>query len=237
MAIETPEDFYKTYSRFKAYERMDLRPKHIRWYDREFWEPAKCDASKSVLEIGCGTGHFLSYLKHKGVETFQGIDLDEKVKEHLADGIAEHVQITDVWDFLEQSAGSASFGASFDRIVMLDVLEHFSAFEAAKLLQGLKGILAGDGLLVIRVPNVASPWGHQHQYGDLTHKTAYTPDSLRQLALASGYEAVDFLGQRRGSPFRRFAEDTLHCILSGILTETPAIWSANMIGILKPGDN
>lgn len=228
--MEKPEDFYKTYEKFKAYERLDLHDKHIRWYDREFWAPMGCDAAKSVLEIGCGTGHFLSYLKRKGVERFIGVDLDPRVVDFLDPEISDHVRIADVRDFISGQDGEPPF----DCIVMLDALEHFSPFEAVALLQSLKRILADDGLINVRVPNVSSPWGLQHQYGDLTHKAAYTPDSLKQLAVASGFEAVEFLSQARGSPSRRFTEDILHGFLSRVLTEAPQIWSANFIGILKP---
>lgn len=230
MSIGKPEDFYELYARFKAYERPALRGKHIRWYDREFWLPTRCDASKAVLEIGCGTGHFLSYLQHKGVERFIGVDLDPKVVEFLAPEIAAHVRIADIWEVISGHDPASPF----DRIVMLDVLEHFSPFEAVKLLRGLKDMLAGDGLINIRVPNLSSPWGLQHQYGDLTHKTAYTPDSLRQLASAAGYEVVEVLPQKRGSPYKRMAEDIFHGVLSRLLTEAPAIWSANFIGVIKP---
>lgn len=228
MPPDESEDFYRLYGEFKSYERRRLHAKHVRWYDAEFWTPTGCDVSMSVLEVGCGAGHFLSYLKLKGVGRFVGVDQDPQVVDFLEPGLEGHVRIADVRDFL------AGEGGGFDRIVMLDVLEHFSAAEAVKLLRALKENLAEGGLLNVRVPNSASPWGLQHQYGDLTHKTAYTPDSLRQLALAAGYEMIAFLPQRRGSPFRRVAEDLLHGFLSRVLTETPPLWSANMIAVLKP---
>ena len=60
MAIEKPEDFYKVYAAFKRYQTPVLKDKHVKWYDREFWVPAQCGPGTSVLEIGSGTGEFLS---------------------------------------------------------------------------------------------------------------------------------------------------------------------------------
>ena len=60
MAIEKPEDFYKVYAAFKRYQTPVLKDKHVKWYDREFWVPARCGPGTSVLEIGSGTGEFLS---------------------------------------------------------------------------------------------------------------------------------------------------------------------------------
>ena len=51
--------------------------------------------------------------------------------------------------------------------------------------------------------------------------------------MAAGYKSLQFLPQRRGSPFRRFAEDRLFGFLSRILTITPVIWTPNMIAIMQ----
>ena len=118
-------------------------------------------------------------------------------------------------------------------VVLLDVLEHFSAGDGVRLLQKIQAVLAPKGRVVIRVPNMSSPWGGIYQFSDLTHKTAFTPNSLEQLAQAAGYRAIAFLPQRRGSPFRRFSEDALHGFLSMILAVTPVVWTANMIGVLE----
>jgi hypothetical protein len=116
---------------------------------------------------------------------------------------------------------------------MLDVLEHFSPVEGARLLVRLHSLLSPGGLIVARVPNIGSPWGLSHQYGDITHKAAYSAGTLHQLGLAAGYEVVAFLAQRRGPPFRRFCEDILHGLLNRILTTRPAVWSANIIVIYR----
>ena len=77
----------------------------------------------------------------------------------------------------------------------------------------------------------------QHQFGDLTHRAGYTPTSLRQLGLATGYSQVQCHGQITGSPVRRVLDRGLHNILSKILMTPPEIWSANFLAVLKPGDD
>ena len=230
MRFERPEDFYAVYDEYKNYAAPDLREKHVRWMDREFWGPAQCDAGMSFLEIGCGTGQFLKYLHHKGVRRFVGIDLDPKVLAYIPDELAARVRIASVWDYL----GDCAADGPFDRVFLLDVLEHFSAYEGVALLERIKSALAQDALVTVRVPNMASPWAAQHQYGDLTHKTAFAPGNLRQLGLAAGFDTVALVPERRGSRFRRFTEDRLHGFLSQLLTNTPPLWSPNMISVFKP---
>lgn len=229
-AFDRPEDFYATYDRFKAYERPSLKTKHIRWFDAEFWRPATCDAGMAFLEIGCGTGQFLMYLRHKGADRFTGVEPDRRAVAAMEPELSARVVVEDIWQWLERSPPAEPF----DRVAMLDVLEHFSPVEGVRLLRLIRRVLKETGAIVVRVPNVASPWGQQHQFSDLTHKAAYTPGSLRQLCQAAGYECITILGQRRGSPMRRLTEDLLHRALGRLLTEPPPLWSANMIAVLKP---
>ena len=42
---------------------------------------------------------------------------------------------------------------------MFDVLEHFSVEDGANLLSTIKSHLTSDGQIIIRVPNMSSPWG------------------------------------------------------------------------------
>ncbi|MBI3113403.1 MAG: class I SAM-dependent methyltransferase [Rhodospirillales bacterium] len=230
MTVESPDDFYKSYAAYKRYQTPVVKAKHVRWYDREFWAPAGCTPETSVLEIGSGTGEFLAYLKRKGVKRFEGVERDRDAVAVMEPALKDRVHVGDAWQFLARGDGVRPF----DRVVMLDVLEHFSAVDGVRLLEKIKGVLASDGLVVVRVPNMSSPWGGIYQFSDLTHKTAYTPGSLEQLALAAGYEAAAFLPQRRGSPFRRFAEDCLHWLLARMLATAPTVWTANVIAVLRP---
>lgn len=229
MIFEGPENFYLTYGRFKDYARPSLKPKHIRWFDREFWIPAAMTPGFAVLELGCGTGQFLLYLRAKGVRRFIGIDHDPAARSVMDPDIADRVIIADIPVALERLADEKPF----DRVVMFDVLEHFAPWEGANLLLRLRDRLPLGGRVVIRVPNAASPWGLQHQHSDLTHRAAYTPVSLRQLAHATGFNCCAVLPQRRGSPVRRITEDALNGVLSRLLTEPPPLWSANIIAVFE----
>ena len=223
-------EFEATYRRFKAYATPVLAAKHMSRFDDEFWIPAGCAANMSILEVGCGTGLFLAYLEAKGVGDFLGIDKDQALAGHLPESVAANARFVDVWEFLERDAG----GRRFDRVVMTDVLEHFTPSDAVRLLKLLAGVLEVGGRVVVRVPNMGSPWGASYQYGDLTHEAAYTPDSMRQLALAAGFACSTVYPHRQGSPLRRVLDRAFHALLSRIISSPPEIWSANFYAILEP---
>jgi cyclopropane fatty-acyl-phospholipid synthase-like methyltransferase len=224
---ESLETFYQSYAAYKRYQTPAIKAKQIAWYDREVWSPARCTPETAVLELGCGPGEFLLYLHAKGTRRFLGIDMDADAIAAAPAEVAVRIRRADIWDFF------ADAGEQWDRVVMLDVLEHFSPDEGRELLARIKAVLALDGRVIIRVPNMGSPWGGLYQYGDLTHKAAYSELGLRQLATAAGYELEHLLAQRRGSPIRRFCESCLHAVLSRILTVAPTVWSANIIAIFR----
>lgn len=230
MKFEKPEDFYQVYDLFKQYHTPHIKKKHVRWYDREIWRPAECASSMSFLEIGSGTGEFLDYLKRKGVARFEGVEQDARAIEVMNDTLKAAVRTADIWDYISENTGKIAF----DRIVMLDVLEHFSVFDGVRLLTELRPLLAADGRIVARVPNMGSPLGCINQFADLTHKASYTANSLQQLGQAAALDAVAFVDQRRGSRIRRIYEDILFWLLSKSLTTQPVVWSANIIVVFRP---
>ena len=217
---------------YQAYDRRGqgtvLKTKHIRQFRNDFVRSAGFSSHMSVLELGCGNGLFLKFLKHEGVRDFLGVDGDARVKGEMPEDIAAHVQIDNFADFF-----AACKDRTFDRIVLFDVLEHFAPEDAVALLSDIRRLLADDGRVVLRVPNMSSPLGLAVQYNDMTHLSAFTPGSLRQVASLAGFDAVSFGPQAYTSAFREFRERLLTRVLSWFLAMPPQIWSPNFIAVLK----
>lgn len=229
MSISKLSDFYNYYNHFKSYETPVIKKKHLRWYDREYWYPANASIETSVLELGSGTGEFLCYLSSKGVKRFNGVERDAQAVDVMPEELKPLITIADIWDYLDKFDDISAF----DHVVMLDVLEHFSVVEGSKILIKLREILVPQGLVILRLPNMGSPWGSIYQFSDLTHLSSYTPNSLEQLAGASGYNILSFYPQIRGSWLRVWRQNILHNILSWMLITKPVIWTPNMIAILQ----
>ncbi len=227
------EDFFDGYGAFKGYATPLLLDKHVRRFDRTFWTPTACTAEMAVLDLGCGTGHFLDYLRAKGVADFLGIDRDPALAEYMPPAVGGHFRAADIFRFLESGAE----GRAFDRIVLFDVIEHFTPQDGVRLLRLAARVLRPGGRVLVKVPNMASPWGAHYQYGDLTHKAAYTPSSMRQLALASGYACTACYADAEGSPVRRVLDRLFHAALGRILMTPPEIWSANFFAVLEPRES
>jgi len=221
-------DFYASYCAYKNYRSPSLAAKDIARFDAEIWTPAAFSADMRCLEIGSGTGAFLAYLAGKGLTNFQGIDHDPALQAVQPPDVAAKFECADVWQYLE-----ALKETTFERIVLLDVLEHFSPDEGFRLLSLVGNALSGQGKIVIKVPNASSPWGLTYQYGDLTHKTAYNAESLRQLATACGLRVDRVYDQRRGSRRRMVTDTIVHRLLSWALLTPPRHWGANLYCVLS----
>ena len=220
--------FYQAYDRHG--EGTVLKKKHIRQYRKDFVQASAFVPGMPVLELGCGNGLFLKYLKHIGVADFVGVDGDRRVLDEMPPDLSAHVAIADFDDFF----GSLPAERRFDRAVLFDVLEHFATDDAVALLRKIAGTLKPRGRLVIRVPNMASPFGLGMYFNDVTHRSAFSPGSIRQVARAAGLETVAVLPQAYSTAFKEVRERVLTSTMSWFLAAPPAIWSPNMIAVLQP---
>jgi 2-polyprenyl-3-methyl-5-hydroxy-6-metoxy-1,4-benzoquinol methylase len=99
-----------------------------------------------VLEVGCGGGDTLRWLKdrHPGVET-TGVEYNPAMAEMLARN-ADHALIGSI------DAVMPSLGA-YDTILCLDVLEHLP--DADSVLRSLVARLSPGGAFIISLPNIS----------------------------------------------------------------------------------
>jgi 2-polyprenyl-3-methyl-5-hydroxy-6-metoxy-1,4-benzoquinol methylase len=142
----------------------------FRHYYRRFL-PSNKDAA--ILEIGCGKGEFLYYLRQEGYQNILGIDLSSE-QIAVAENLTLPVQNIDCVHFLENDQ------RQWDLIVARHLVEHFSKIEALYLTYLIYERLNSGGRIIIEVPNCTTllPSG---SYSDLTHDTYFNEISVAQL--------------------------------------------------------
>lgn len=132
----------------------------------------------SLLDIGCGTGAFLHYMKQGGWEV-TGLEPDEN---------ARHNAKTLYNIEAQPSAELFNLGAQqFDAITMWHVLEHVHALH--EYLDQIRKLLKPGGTLLIAVPNYTSP--DAEYYGEYwaaydvpRHLYHFSPESMEILLKA-----------------------------------------------------
>ncbi len=142
------------------------------------------EKTSRIADLGCGYGQLLFCLKVMGYTNFEGVDASsEQVQIAHRLGLKE-VRQGDLSSFLKETTGK------YDVIFLMDVLEHLNKSDAMNLLDLIGNSLSDHGRLIIHVPNAEGISGMRIRYGDFTHETCFTPQSIRQILRASGFNNI-----------------------------------------------
>jgi 2-polyprenyl-3-methyl-5-hydroxy-6-metoxy-1,4-benzoquinol methylase len=193
------------------------------------WLPKKSDGL--IVDVGCAWGTLLFELQQLGYTNLLGVELDEELaveaSARFSTGVgAIRIVRSDALEFFEKT------DFLVDCVTMFHVLEHFPAKDGTRLLAAIKRRLHPDrGQLVIEVPNMSSITGTNMQCSDLTHATAFTEFSLRQLLDNAGFERVSVLCTppalrlwrigRQGSGIGWHANRWMHTLLYTVTNSGP----------------
>lgn len=148
----------------------------------------------NVLDIGCGAGFFANELV-KRENKVTGID-SLPLKE-ASSSLERYIQ-ADLRRGLQMSVRKLR-GRRFDRVLLLDVLEHLESPE--RVLRECHDLLQPDGRIIVSLPNVANisvrlmlllgRFDYQSRgIMDCTHLRFYTTKTARRLLEESGYKIV-----------------------------------------------
>jgi len=165
---------YLTYDGFKDFDEIEKQFNTPFYLNESVKNVLPQNKDVKILDIGCGFGRFLKYLKDNGYENIYGVEIGEEQNQFLKDKGFTIYQ-ADVIEFLKTTK------EKFDFITMFDVLEHFKKEEIVELLALLRDILNDNGTLVVRVPNGEAMYKGSIMYGDFTHEIFFTVKSLKQI--------------------------------------------------------
>lgn len=143
---------------------------------------ASYHSSGAVLDVGCGTGDFLSFLQGKGY-TVTGVEVSP-IARSLAE--AKGLLVAEKLDTIPPQA-------QFQVVSLWHVLEHVP--DPRQTLEQLHARCAEDALLVIAVPDHAS-WDRAH-YGAYwaawdvpRHLSHFRRPDMKRLLLQTGFEPI-----------------------------------------------
>ena len=140
-----------------------------------------------LLDIGCASGTFLNSMQAvKGWEV-KGIEPNAQVADYARHKYGLDVSI----GTLEEVSFPPTY---FDCVTMWDVLEHIH--DPLSTLLEVRRILKWDGILLVRVPNLAS-WDaslFRQTWAGLDaprHLYVFTPDTLTAMLGQAGFKVID----------------------------------------------
>lgn len=156
------------------------------------------EQAKKILEVGCGEGRFSGQLMKDGRSVW-GVEPEEKVAK-----IAES-KLDRVFPCTIEEAFSKLHGEAFDCVIFNDVLEHL--LDPWSILRHTaEKLLAPDGIVVASLPNIRhysiikqlwqeGDWRYEEEgLLDRTHLRFFTPKTMVELFVSSGFEIVTIEG-------------------------------------------
>jgi SAM-dependent methyltransferase len=136
-----------------------------------------------ILDVGCGDGSLLYWLQSLGYVCTFGIDISEE-QVAAADRMGiKNVICSDLKSFLSDQTDC------YDLIIARDVIEHFAKEEVFNILVSVYSNLLKGGKFLIQVPNGQGMFYSSIFYGDFTHETVFTSNSINQIALNAGFSS------------------------------------------------
>lgn len=140
------------------------------------------DKNANILELGCGDGNFIVYLRKQGYTNIHGIDLSaEQIEKGKSMGIP-NLECADIVSWLSGN------NLKFDMVIAKDVIEHFTRDEVFNILSLIHQNLKNGGKFLMQVPNGQGLFYTSIFYGDYTHEMAYTESSINQVILNVGFK-------------------------------------------------
>lgn len=151
-----------------------------------------------VVDVGCGNGEIIYWLKSEGYENGEGIESnEEQIKRGHALRIGDGITKGDFRKILKSKSNY------YDCVIARDVIEHMPKEELWKTARIIYESLNESGVFIIQTPNAESPFGSRTRYIDLTHCLSFTSQSITHLLGSAGFQTIDCFPSR--PPIHGFA--------------------------------
>lgn len=166
----------------------------------------------AILDVACGGGRVLHFLKQRGYEDLTGVDIcAEQVV--LSRCVVENVFEGDAVEFVKGTT------RSYDVIIAFDFIEHLHKAEVFRFLTASFAKLRPGGRLIVKTPNANSYRGLGVFYGDFTRETCFTAGGLARVFSIIGFSETEV---RQSRP-----------VVHGIVSATRSVaWQVIRLGIM-----
>jgi 2-polyprenyl-3-methyl-5-hydroxy-6-metoxy-1,4-benzoquinol methylase len=171
--------FYTTYGRKKTNVPALIKEKEDQRGYIDILAPYLTKDS-SVLDVGCGKGIFLSFLKERGYTNLSGLELSKDEIAFAQEQFGISVQYGDI----------ADYAGVVDAITMIAVIEHYK--DPAQRVRIARDKLADGGFLFVSTPNVKRMVLRKGlaRYFKFVHTYYFSLTTLTSVIQQAGFEIV-----------------------------------------------
>jgi 2-polyprenyl-3-methyl-5-hydroxy-6-metoxy-1,4-benzoquinol methylase len=187
---ELYDQYFSTFRKFILDEDYFYKKAGYKAFRKQYLPVIKdFPKNSSILDIGCGTGIILEFLRDEGYQNLYGVDLSEQqINTTKEKGL--NAEAIGIFEFIMKNS------KKFDIIFTIDLIEHFYKDELIDLFMGINSLLNENGVLIIHTPNGDGIFPQHIIYGDLTHLTIFNSNSLKQILYLTGFNNINFYETR-----------------------------------------
>lgn len=180
----------------QSYGSTSIRPlEQVRWLQQYHL----LESGHRVLDIGCGTGNFLSNLPEEILKV--GVDIDLPSIQ-----IAKEKYPT--IEFICSSFENLTYDATINTITMFHVLEHLP--NPLETLQRLYHLSDNSTKLVVEIPIIENGFTNDiNGFLSVQHLTHFSRTSFKNILALSGWEVLEWLEQKEYNGCRILAQKGL----------------------------
>lgn len=131
-----------------------------------------------ILDVGCGAGEYLIFFKQNGFDNLVGLDPIPEYCQKLKNFYKISCYNQSLADFTDRNK-------KFDCVILSHVIEHF--VEPNKALEAISNLLADDGVLYLRTPDLYRFKNPFSQFC-IPHTFYFSPATLEALLLKHGFK-------------------------------------------------
>lgn len=220
--------FWESYSEnhfWRLNDKQKVKENSI-YYDSLYDRFLPQDVNAKILDVGCGGGHFLSYLVRKGYSNMEGVDIAPGLVKFVKEEIWQNVHNEDALEFLKHKENT------YDLIAANDIIEHFNKNDIIKFLFMCNFSLKKGGKLIIKTPNMANLFAARNRYVDFTHQVGFTEYSLFEVCSAADFSQIDMLSEfstENEPPFFKW----IRRMYLWVRQSPPKVLSTNLLAVCR----
>jgi len=170
------------------FERLS---KFYKFFFKEFMPK---DKTSSIIDLPCGHGNILHFLKKEGFTNCKGYDID-KGRVEISRSLGFNAELSNALLQIKE------FDNNLQVIFSLDFLEHIDKADALNYIQDCYKALKPGGRLIVRTPVTDSIRGGLDLFNDFTHKWAVNSSVLIAIFKQAGFKNV-ILKDERPQPYK-----------------------------------
>jgi cyclopropane fatty-acyl-phospholipid synthase-like methyltransferase len=141
--------------------------------------------NSTILDAGCGAGHFLHFLQKAGYRDCTGIDISPEQIEFCKRFVHARLETTDVVSHLKDHSNI------YDAIVANDLVSHLDITRAIAFVHAARESLKENGVFILKTGNMGNPFSIYLMHKDLIHLSGFADESLHALLKCGGFRKIE----------------------------------------------